>query len=67
MKCIDIDFSFFKTSFFEAKNSDNNYYKECIERNSLPLKAIATYHDDFELFLRRRELRYYRKSIALCI
>lgn len=46
-KGMDVDFPAFKTSYFEAKNNYNYYFKECIERNTPILKIITTYHDDF--------------------
>lgn len=47
MKGMDVDYSYFKSTYFDAKNSYNYFYKDCVDRNSLNLRIITTYHDDF--------------------
>lgn len=47
MKGMDVDYSFFKSSYFDAKNNFNYFYKDCVDRNTLNLRIITTYHDDF--------------------
>lgn len=63
-KGMDVDFSFFRTSYFEAKNNYTCFLKDCIDRNSPILKLVTAYHDDFELYLKKKETKYYRKSIS---
>jgi len=60
---MELDFKTFKSAYFEAKTNTTQFEKDCLERNSINGKIISIYHDDFNIFQKRREDRLNRKSI----
>lgn len=43
LKGMDVDFSYFRASYFEAKNNSGSFYQNYMERNEQIMNAIALF------------------------
>jgi hypothetical protein len=59
---MDLDFAYYRTSYFEARSHYDIFYKDYLARNSSCLSIIETYDDGFQGYAKRREVRTLRKG-----
>ena len=57
IECAGIDFSYFKSSFFQVKNQPEEFYETYLQRNKTIGVLIKTYSKDFNEYLKRKEKR----------
>jgi hypothetical protein len=62
---LELDFSFFKVDYFNAKNSKDCFLREYLKRNEPNRRIIAQYMDDFYLFQKKKANKENRRSNLL--
>jgi len=55
MISMELDFNYFKSTFFLARGQNNELYDDILSRNSLVLKAYNSYSKHFQDYLKRKE------------
>lgn len=55
LACLDVEYHEFKQLFFRSRDSRNELYDDCFERNSFIYKEILRYSKQFSEFLEKRD------------
>jgi hypothetical protein len=59
---MDLDFAYFRTSFFDAKGNYDTFYRQYMNRNSACITSIEAYSNDFLIYIKRKEIRTLRRG-----
>lgn len=62
---LDLDYSAFRATFFQSKNSYDNLYEECLLRNRVLSEQIIAFSRDFKEYMAKKNKRRMMKQLIL--